>query len=223
MLCKHEVVGSIPSGSTIRMTEGGRRRTDELYGRPAGREPCFERLSSYPSDACLSVRRAPKRSALEGREAGEGRSVLCRLTSVFGMAERPTLDMSVLCRPFSVLRFDIVKRKRIRLPEVGRRKSEDGSYPFSVLRPLSSVKQPVVDLEPDRSDPRMRLKQNWSFQRQGESEIGRRTRSVRGAYALSVLCRVSSVVRRARKARVLAMRAIKCLRVSGGCLGAERR
>jgi hypothetical protein len=24
--------------------------------------------------------------------------------------------------------------------------------------------QPVVDLEPDRSDPRMRLKQNWSFQ-----------------------------------------------------------
>jgi len=24
--------------------------------------------------------------------------------------------------------------------------------------------QPVVDLEPDRSYPRMRLKQNWSFQ-----------------------------------------------------------
>jgi len=24
--------------------------------------------------------------------------------------------------------------------------------------------QPVVGLEPDRSDPRMRLKQNWSFQ-----------------------------------------------------------
>jgi len=24
--------------------------------------------------------------------------------------------------------------------------------------------QPVVDLEPDRSDPRVRLKQNWSFQ-----------------------------------------------------------
>src|SRR5271166_5986148 len=147
------------------MTEGGRRRTDELYGRPAGREPCFERLSSYPSDACLSVRRAPKRSALEGREAGEGRSVLCRLTSVFG--------------------FDIVKRKRIRLPEVGRRKSEDGSYPFSVLRPLSSVKQPVVGLEPDRSDPRMRLKQNWSFQRQGR--IRRQGTEIRGQKACAFL------------------------------------
>jgi hypothetical protein len=67
---------------------------------------------------------------------------------------------------------DIVKRKRIRLPEVGRRKSEDGSYPFSAIRPLSSVKQPVVGLEPDRSDPRMRLKQNWSFQRRRRLEIG---------------------------------------------------
>jgi hypothetical protein len=27
-----------------------------------------------------------------------------------------------------------------------------------------SLEQPVVDLEPDRSCPRMRLKQNWSFQ-----------------------------------------------------------
>jgi hypothetical protein len=31
-----------------------------------------------------------------------------------------------------------------------------------LCRPL--VEQPVVGLEPDRSDPRMRLKQNWSFQ-----------------------------------------------------------
>jgi hypothetical protein len=29
---------------------------------------------------------------------------------------------------------------------------------------IPPVEQPVVDLEPDRSDPRMRLKQNWSFQ-----------------------------------------------------------
>ena len=36
---------------------------------------------------------------------------------------------------------------------------------------LSSDKQPVVDLQPDRSDPRMRLKQNWSFREQ-ESAIG---------------------------------------------------
>src|SRR5208337_4945663 len=92
--------------------------------------------------------------------------VLCRLIFVFRMAEKADIGRSVLCRPISVVKIsDIVKRKRIRLPEVGRRTSEDGSYPFSVLRPLSSVKQPVVGLEPDRSDPRMRLKQNWSFQR----------------------------------------------------------
>ena len=29
---------------------------------------------------------------------------------------------------------------------------------------IPPFEQPVVDLEPDRSDPRMRLKQNWSFQ-----------------------------------------------------------
>jgi hypothetical protein len=29
---------------------------------------------------------------------------------------------------------------------------------------ILSLGQPVVGLEPDRSDPRMRLKQNWSFQ-----------------------------------------------------------
>ena len=28
---------------------------------------------------------------------------------------------------------------------------------------ILSLEQPVVGLEPDRSDPRMRLKQNWSF------------------------------------------------------------
>ena len=29
---------------------------------------------------------------------------------------------------------------------------------------ILSLEQPVVGLEPDRSDSRMRLKQNWSFQ-----------------------------------------------------------
>jgi hypothetical protein len=47
--------------------------------------------------------------------------------------------------PREVFRIsDIVKRKRIRLPDVGRRASEDGFYLSSVVRPLSSDKQPVV-------------------------------------------------------------------------------
>jgi hypothetical protein len=112
---------------------------------------------------------------------------------------RPPSDRG-LCRKVS----DIVKRKRIRLPDVGRRKSGDGSYPFSVLRPLSSVKQPVVGLEPDRSDPRMRLKQNWSFQRQAPA--GDR----------SVISDRNDSDHRSRDAdhrmRALAMRAIKCLK-----------
>jgi len=36
---------------------------------------------------------------------------------------------------------------------------------------ILSLEQPVVDLEPDRSDPRMRLKQNWSFQARGRVSI----------------------------------------------------
>ena len=47
-----------------------------------------------------------------------------------------------------------------------------GGFGHEVLirRPSSDLsssdpEQPVVGLEPDRSDPRMRLKQNWSFQR----------------------------------------------------------
>ena len=46
-----------------------------------------------------------------------------------------------------------------------------GGFGHEVLirRPSSDLsssdpEQPVVGLEPDRSDPRMRLKQNWSFQ-----------------------------------------------------------
>jgi hypothetical protein len=34
---------------------------------------------------------------------------------------------------------------------------------------ILSLEQPVVGLEPDRSDPRMRLKQNWSFQAEGRA------------------------------------------------------
>ena len=45
------------------------------------------------------------------------------------------------------------------------------------IRPFG---QPVVGLEPDRSDPRMRLKQNWSFQRQGRSEMDNRTTDIGG-------------------------------------------
>ena len=54
--------------------------------------------------------------------------------------------------------------------------------------------QPVVGLEPDRSDPRMRLKQNWSFQARER--------------VCSIDCRSSERTR----TRALAMRAIKCLK-----------
>ena len=58
---------------------------------------------------------------------------------------------------------------------------------------IVSLEQPVVGLEPDRSDPRMRLKQNWSFQ------AGER---------VSIDCRSVDNTR----TRALAMRAIKCLK-----------
>ena len=59
---------------------------------------------------------------------------------------------------------------------------------------ILSLEQPVVGLEPDRSDPRMRLKQNWSFQ------------------ARERVCRsIAESIERTRT-RALAMRAIKCLK-----------
>ena len=58
---------------------------------------------------------------------------------------------------------------------------------------ILSLEQPVVGLEPDRSDPRMRLKQNWSFQARER---------------VSVDCRSIEYT----PARALAMRAIKCLK-----------
>ena len=59
---------------------------------------------------------------------------------------------------------------------------------------ILSLEQPVVGLEPDRSDPRMRLKQNWSFQARE-----RVCRSIADRFDLA-------------KTRALAMRAIKCLK-----------
>ena len=62
---------------------------------------------------------------------------------------------------------DIVKRKRIRSRagwgEARQQVREDleAERRRVIILPFE---QPVVDLEPDRSDPRMRLKQNWSFQ-----------------------------------------------------------
>ena len=54
--------------------------------------------------------------------------------------------------------------------------------------------QPVVDLEPDRSDSRMRLKQNWSFQ------------------AKERVCSIEPNRLSELTTRALAMRAIKCLK-----------
>ena len=55
---------------------------------------------------------------------------------------------------------------------------------------ILSLEQPVVGLEPDRSDPRMRLKQNWSFRARERFPD----------------CRIGG------QERALAMRAIKCLK-----------
>src|ERR1700692_3523193 len=59
---------------------------------------------------------------------------------------------------------------------------------------ILSLEQPVVGLEPDRSDPRMRLKQNWSFQ------------------AKTCVVERLPIINRHTKTRALAMRAIKCLK-----------
>ena len=92
---------------------------------------------------------------------------------------------------------DIVKRKRIRSKtgwgEARSRKVRED--PRAARRPviILSLEQPVVGLEPDRSDPRMRLKQNWSFQARER---------------VSIDCRSIDNT----KMRALAMRAIKCLK-----------
>ena len=63
---------------------------------------------------------------------------------------------------------DIVKRKRIRSKagwgETCSRKVREDPRAARRRVIILSLEQPVVGLEPDRSDPRMRLKQNWSFQ-----------------------------------------------------------
>ena len=63
---------------------------------------------------------------------------------------------------------DIVKRKRIRSKagwgEACSRKIREDPRAARRRVIILSLEQPVVGLEPDRSDPRMRLKQNWSFQ-----------------------------------------------------------
>jgi hypothetical protein len=70
-----------------------------LYGPTGNRPPIADCLSVLPMHV-YQFRRAPKRSASGG-------------------PRRPDTGRSVLCRPISVLRFDIVKRKRIRYPEYG--------------------------------------------------------------------------------------------------------
>jgi hypothetical protein len=57
--------------------------------------------------------------------------------------------------------------KRFRAPPQGRARWE------TLSSRLALIEQPVVGLEPDRSFPRVRLKQNWSFQ---ESDAVRRPR-----------------------------------------------
>jgi hypothetical protein len=126
----------------LRMTENGRRRSKGIR-LPDGRPPI-----SFRCD--LSVSSSAK--AFDVKEGSKG------------PARGFCPQSSVLRLPIS----DIVKRKRIRLSDVGRRESED-----RFICPLSSVLCRLISnqswvSQPDRSDPRMRLKQNWSFQRQGD-------------------------------------------------------
>ena len=92
---------------------------------------------------------------------------------------------------------DIVKRKRIRSKagwgEACSRKVREDPRAARRRVIILSLEQPVVGLEPDRSDPRMRLKQNWSFQAKER---------------VSIDCRSIDNT----PARALAMRAIKCLK-----------
>jgi hypothetical protein len=133
VLCKHEVVGSIPSGST---------RTS---GERAGRTGPGRRSSHILPMQFISF-------------VGRGAWSLST-----GVDERP---YRFEARSLSI--SDIVKRKRIRSRagwgeassrRAVRRAGLENRFVFIRL-----FQQPVVGLEPDRSDPRMRLKQNWSFQ-----------------------------------------------------------
>ena len=103
----------------------------------------------------------------------------------------------VLRRSFRSSISDIVKRKRIRSKAGwGEACSRTIREDLTAARRrviILSLEQPVVGLEPDRSDPRMRLKQNWSFQAKER---------------VSVDCRSIEYT----PARALAMRAIKCLK-----------
>jgi hypothetical protein len=176
VLCKHEVVGSIPSGST----SFGRRRS-------VGELPDVGSISFR----CILISFVGRESAwrLAGRKGRLG-------ANPFSVVLRPPIS-------------DIVKRKRIRSrPDGGKGRLQgpafckDGEairtrcpFPFADLLVLRhpNPEQPVVGLAPDRPDSRMRLKQNWSFQRQ---ERPARRLPIGGVH----------------QGHALAMRAIKCLK-----------
>ena len=115
VLCKHEVVGSIPSGSTNRSAEDGERRTDRRSRR---------RVSGSTASPIHRVSPCASRGAFTEND-------------VSGAVYPSSVFRSLL----SV----IVKRKHIRsVPEYGRRSTGDGCLsvfrsPSSVLRsePLS--------------------------------------------------------------------------------------
>ena len=104
----------------------------------------------------------------------------------------------ILRRSFRSSISDIVKRKRIRSKagwgEACSRKIREDPRAARRRVIILSLEQPVVGLEPDRSDPRMRLKQNWSFQ------------------AKTCVVERLPIIDRHTETRALAMRAIKCLK-----------
>jgi hypothetical protein len=109
VLCKHEVVGSIPSGSTNRSAEDGERRTDRRSRR---------RVSGSTASPIHRVSPCAPRGAITEND-------------VSGAVYPSSVFRSLL----SV----IVKRKHIRSgPENGSRTTEDGSN-ASIFRSLSSV------------------------------------------------------------------------------------
>jgi hypothetical protein len=115
VLCKHEVVGSIPSGSTIRRTDDGDRRTDEPLG--AGGEQSFKVLSF-----ARRVKASCARSKENDRGDGYPSSVIRSPPSIYDIVKRKHIQprlgggkndktgsgrqsLSVLCRPYSVVRL----------------------------------------------------------------------------------------------------------------------
>ena len=113
-------------------------------------------------------------------------------------AEWPANRIPVLRRSSLPSISDIVKRKRIRSKagwgEACSRKIREDPRAARRRVIILSLEQPVVGLEPDRSDPRMRLKQNWSFQ------------------AKTCVVERLPIINRQTETRALAMRAIKCLK-----------